>query len=57
MKITIAYTGEETRKAETLLSLIRTLCPGIKTRRSDRYPPYKHLYLSTEKPHHSNENA
>lgn len=50
MKITIAYLPEEEREANIIRWFIHGLCPGEKIRKSDRHPPFKHVYLTTKKP-------
>ena len=50
MKISMAYLPEEEREADRSVSALRQLHPGIKVRKSDAHPPYKHIYLTTTKP-------
>lgn len=50
MKITIAYIAEEERAAGEALAALLQLCPGGKVRKSDRYAPIKHLYLTVKVP-------
>ncbi len=50
MKVTIAHTAEEQEEADTVLSALRRLHPDGKVRKSDRHPPFLHLYLTTKKP-------
>ena len=50
MKITIAYRPEEERDAEKTLALLLQRYPRGKVRKSDRYPPVKHLYLTVKEP-------
>lgn len=60
MKITIAYTIGEERKANLLKSLALGVIPDAKVRESDRHPPFAHIYISTRKPETpcgSKENA
>ncbi len=47
MKITIAYLPEEEREADLICRFVHRLCPG-KVRKSDRHPPYLHIYLTTK---------
>ena len=48
MKITIAYISEEQEEAATILAALRRLHPDGKVRKSDRHPPYLHIYLTTK---------
>ena len=48
MKITIAYTTGEELGARTVEEWCRAIFPGIKVRKSDRHPPYLHIYLTTK---------
>lgn len=50
MKITIAYRPEEERDAREALALLLQRYPRGKVRKSDRYPPVKHLYLTVKVP-------
>lgn len=50
MKITIAYIAEEERAAGEALAALLQLYPGGKVRKSDRYAPIKHLYLTVKEP-------
>ena len=50
MKITIAHLPEEERKSDLICRFVHRLCPGTKVRKSDRHPPYKHIYLTTKRP-------
>lgn len=50
MKITIAYISEEQEEAATILAALRPLLAWEKTRKSDRHPPFKHIYLTTKRP-------
>lgn len=50
MKISIAYLPEEEREANIIRWFVHGLCPGEKIRKSDRHPPFKHIYLTTKKP-------
>ena len=49
MKISIAHLPEEQEKAVRTLTALLKLHPGAKVRKSDRYPPFKHIYLTTKK--------
>lgn len=60
MKITIAYIPEEETEAAAAVAAIRSINPGITARKSERHPPFMHLYLTTRKPKkccNSNESA
>ena len=48
MKITIAYLPEEQEEATAVLVALRPLLAWEKVRKSDRHPPYKHIYLTTK---------
>lgn len=50
MKITIAYIPEEEREADLICRFVHGMCPGGKIRKSDRHPPFKHIYLTTKRP-------
>jgi len=50
MKISMAYLPEEEQEAAADLAALRQLHPGIKVRKSDAHPPFKHIYLTTTKP-------
>lgn len=49
MKITVAYLPEDEQDAAAALAALRRLHPDGKVRKSDRYPPFKHFYLTTKK--------
>ena len=60
MKITVAYIAEEQEEAAAALAVLRRLHPDGKVRKSDRHPPFKHIYLTTKKaknPCNSREKA
>ena len=46
MKIKISYTVDETENADALAADIRKRLPNASVKRSDRHPPYRHLYIS-----------
>ena len=46
MKVKISYTVDETEKADALAADIRKRLPNASVKRSDRHPPYRHLYIS-----------
>lgn len=50
MKITIAYLPEEEREADIIHVFSRSLLDNVKVRKSDRHPPFKHIYLTTKRP-------
>ena len=50
MKITIAHTAEEQEEADAVLSALRPLLDWGKARKSNRHPPFLHIYLATKKP-------
>ena len=49
MKVIVAYLPEEEREADLICRFVHRLCPG-KIRKSDRRPPFKHIYLTTKRP-------
>lgn len=60
MKITIAYIDGEEREAALIQRFASRLLDGARVRKSDRHPPFKHIYLTNRKPetlHNSKENA
>lgn len=46
MKITLAYLPAEEQEAVATVKAFQHLHPGAKIRKSDRNPPFKHLYLT-----------
>ena len=46
VKIKISYTVDETENADALAADIRKLLPNASVKRSDRHPPYRHIYIS-----------
>ncbi len=50
MKVIISHTLEEQAEAFAVLSALRRLHPDGKVRKSDRHPPFKHIYLTTKRP-------
>ncbi len=50
MKITIAYTEGEEMEAIEIANGVVKRAPLAKVRKSDRHPPFKHIYLTTKKP-------
>ena len=49
MKVKIAYLPGEEREAETLHHFAEELLAPAKVEKADRHPPYKHIYIATEK--------
>ena len=47
-KITVAYLPEDEKAAAAALAALRRLHPDGKVRKSDRHPPYLHIYLTTK---------
>ena len=56
MKITIAFLPNMEQLANAVVTAVRCMIPNIKVRISDRHAPYKHIYLTTQKPCKSKEN-
>ena len=50
MKITFAYLPAEEQEAAADLAALRQLHPGMKVRKSNAHPPFRHIYLTTTKP-------
>ena len=60
MKTTITYLPEEEREAHIIHIFSQSLLDNVKVRKSDRHPPFKHIYLTTKKaenPCNSREKA
>ena len=60
MKITITYLPEKEREAHIIHIFSQSLLDNVKVRKSDRHPPFKHIYLTTKKaenPCNSREKA
>lgn len=49
MKIAISYVAAEEQEATAALAALRRLHPDGKVRKSDRHPPYLHIYLTTKR--------
>jgi hypothetical protein len=49
MKGSISYLPEEEARAQAWAASIKAIEPGLKVRKSDARPPYKHLYFTTKK--------
>ena len=50
MKVKISYTASETENADALAADIKKRLPNACVKRSDRHPPYLHLYISESTP-------
>lgn len=50
MKVTLAYLLPEEREANIIVGELRRLHPSAKVRKSDRHPPFRHIYLTTKGP-------
>ena len=50
MKITIAYIPDEQEAVTISVAALRRISPNMKVRKSDRHPPFRHIYLTTKKP-------
>ncbi len=50
MKISISYQDGEKLQARTIEEFARVIFPGVKVRKSDRHPPFKHIYLTVNFP-------
>lgn len=50
MKITIAYIPDEEQTVTISVAALRRISPSMKVRKSERHPPFKHIYLTTKKP-------
>ena len=46
MKIKISYQASEAKKADALAADIKKRLPSASVKRSDRHPPYRHIYIS-----------
>ena len=46
MKVKISYTASETENADALAADIKKRLPNASVKRSDRHPPYRHMYIS-----------
>ena len=49
MKITIAYTEESSAAAAASVAALKEVLPGVKVKKSEKHPPFTHLYLTTPK--------
>ncbi len=50
MKVTLAYIPEEQKEAAAVLAALRPLLKWERVHKSDRHPPFLHIYLTTRKP-------
>lgn len=60
MKIKITVSPGEERAARLLVEFARNLLPGSRVKKSDRYPPFHHIYVTSKlpaNPHENRENA
>lgn len=60
MKVKVSYMPEEEREATKVLKSLLNVLSGVKVRKSDRNPPFKHIYVATQmrkKPDVSRENS
>lgn len=60
MKLTLAYIPEEETAAVTIAADFQRKHPGAKVRKSDRHPPFRHIYMTTKNPaipRHFKENT
>ena len=46
MKVKISYTASEAKKADALAADIKKRLPNASVKRSERHPPYRHIYIS-----------
>jgi len=49
LKVSITFSEEETQTAVDLLSIVRDFLPPTRFKKSDRYAPFNHFYLTTKK--------
>lgn len=47
MKVTIAYQPGEEREADILKRAAASIMGPVTVRKSDRHPPFMHIYLAT----------
>lgn len=57
MKITIAYIDGEAGEAVAIQQFIDRLLGGVKVRKSDRHPPYKHIYIASKMPSNGSDSG
>ena len=46
MKIKITFSVDETENADALAADIKKRLPNASVKRSERHPPYRHIYIS-----------
>lgn len=46
MKVKITFAVDETENADALAADIKKRLPNASVKRSDRHPPYRHIYIS-----------
>ena len=56
MKIKITYQDEEDPEVVEDVQYYRNKYGGIKTHKSDLHPPFKHVYLTVERPNKLRKN-
>ena len=49
MKVKIAYLPGEEQEAESLSRITKALLKPVKIKKSNSHPPYKHIYITSEK--------
>lgn len=57
MKIKISHKPEEQKEAAATVAALLRLHPGATVRKSDRYAPFLHVYLTIGKPESKKENT
>jgi len=50
VKITIAHLAEETQQAQSVETFIKKEHPTATVKRSQKHPPYRHIYIATGGP-------
>lgn len=50
MKCSFSYLPEEEGQALAAVKAVRAAVPVLVIRKSERHPPFKHIYLTTKKP-------
>lgn len=46
MKVTVAFLADEAQTAATIERFVASLLKKVKITRSDRHPPYHHIYIT-----------
>ena len=49
MKIKISHKPEEQKEAAATVAALLRLHPGATVRKSDRHPPFLHIYIATQR--------